>query len=333
MGPLYDRLIKLYARNPVADIRANKENVYTAAFPDAETLITTDNKFKNWQGEMNRMSEILEGKLYKKEMLSLAQEVHESLKYMTNLVIFDYRGLDKLSFEARFTIVKDLIREHYYDSWKTQPALLDHFDLQFKNLLAPKYFFVSYTNRDAPKINKMYKTLIDEVVSTYGLDYPINAEESKKRNLLMLSVVRLLTEIGGVPAELIFYDRDDMTIGDNVKNEVMSAVTASHQFLQLVSDRVFLYSASNWTFMEYMQFAKRPPKKREYFVLAGGEAPAFDYPEYAEWHARATDKTVYKKLPNNLEEFEEVVMDIAKSMKKFLFEDLLVPPAGLGNGQ
>jgi hypothetical protein len=325
MSDLYKKLIGLYAVNSISDVQNNTNNIFLAQFKEAETLINNNKSFNDLKKEIENLKDLIEKNLLTIPMLTTSQQVHESLQFVLNLSIFDFRDLEQLQFQGKMNIVKDLIVKYFEGMWNANTV--SYFETQVDKIIKSNYLFISYTNKDAKIINLKYKTLILEVADRYGLDKPLTQDDWDKRNLLALVLSRVLTKLCGLPATRIFYDRDDLEPGDRI-NDILPICYSSLQFLQLVSNRVFFYEQPNWTYMEYQKFNSKPPVKKAIFTIAGDalpQMPPFAYPGYKSWFDSATDQSLYRFIPKEWPEFEIMATDLAKTMKKFLYHDILVP--------
>jgi hypothetical protein len=325
-NPYYDKLILLYSKNTIKDILADKNAVYSTAFPDVEQLVERDKTFVDLKNEIQNLAELIEKRLLINDLGQDTKQVRASLTFALNISLFQFHDLDERLFLEKMQIIKDLILKRFESGWSTE--VKEHFMTSFDRVINSKILFISYTNKDANIVNLKYKSLILEVIEKYGFDKPLKDEDWKKRNLVAMALSRVLSNVGGLPSTRIFFDRDDLEPGDKLKKEILPICNSSLQFLQIISSRVFLYEHLNWAYEEFSGFNGGKSKKKAIFTIVGNAIPPkppFFNPDYQEWYQMATDDTLYEMIPETIVDFETTATRLAESMNKFLFQDVIEP--------
>jgi hypothetical protein len=314
------RLIDLYAKTPIENIQKNTGNVYLNAFPEAESLIN-DKQFHDLKSEIEEGKTVIEKGLLTQN-LGL-NSLLESLEFLLSLSLFEFKDLERSKYEIKMTILSNIILRYFEDTWTDDQKA--HFIDRVKRIKC-NYLFISYTNKDAKILNFKYQTLIRDAADKYRLSRPIKQDDWEKRNLLALVISSVLTSPGRLPESRVFFDRDDLEPGDRLKTEILPLCHGSLQLLQIVTNRVFMYEHTNWTFEEYSHFENGPPIRRSIFAVADTQPPQlpeFPYPGYQSWFNSVTINTLNQQIPNDLNAFEEMANTLSRTMRNFLYTDVL----------
>src|SRR5687768_17303677 len=109
-----ERLIDLYAKTTIENIQKNTGNVYLNAFPDAENLID-DKQFHDLKGEIAESKSFIEKGLLTRPLG--INSLQESLRFLLDLSIFEFKDLERSKYEAKMTIQADLIQRYFRDTW------------------------------------------------------------------------------------------------------------------------------------------------------------------------------------------------------------------------
>jgi len=320
----YNKLIDLYGRNSIQDIQNDVNQVYTNAF--SEEGIKNNKGFADLKKEIEDLAILAEENVWSTHLPFEIDQVTSAWKFMLNLILFEYRRLEPAQINSKIRIIKDLMIARYPE-WP--PTMVQYLEKKIPDIVGSNYLFISYTNRDAKLINAKYRDLISEVIRVYNFDKPVTEKDWEEKNLLALALCRTLTERFNIPANRIFYDRDDLQTGD-VLDKILPICGSSLQFLQLVSNQLFIYAEKNWTFEEYKAYNNKPGQPKKLMFTVAGEAhptmPPIAYPGYKKWFNDAAETRLYKLIPGERLAFEEMAEDLVGNMRDYLFNDIFTPP-------
>jgi hypothetical protein len=324
MTSQYKKLIELYGHYSISDIQNDVTQIYTKSF--SEETIKNDKGFADLKKEIEDLAALAEQNVWSTHLPFEVDQLTGAWKFMLNLILFEYRALEPLQINSKIRIIKDLMIQRY-PQWT--PDLVQYLETKIPDIVGSNYLFISYTNRDAKLINAKYRDLIADVIKTYNFDKPVTEKDWEEKNLLALALCRTLTERFNIPANRIFYDRDDLQTGD-VLDKILPICGSSLQFLQLISNQLFIYSEKNWTFEEYKAYSNKPGQPKKLMFTVAGEKhptmPPIAYPGYKKWFNDAAEARLYKLIPAERLAFEEMAEGLVLNMREYLFNDIFTPP-------
>ncbi len=188
-------------------------------------------------------------------------------------------------------IISRLIGERFYKKeWnQTEKKYFDH---GVEMLVDWKDFFLSYTNRNSTETNSDFEDILDHVFKS---DFQDNRE---KMNYLAKLIAHYLVNFEGLMA---FYDKDNITCGDIIKEKIFLHCTSVFTFVQLVEPIIFSYSKNqkNWCFEEFKEFDQwldntgQTPDNRYYFFLTESKDHVFPahFPGiFKDWKAKIEER-------------------------------------------
>ena len=227
-------------------------------------------KDSNFSGSIDDKKELLVGcidRLYSKiKYDSGKREVQACLELLRK-----EKQEKKSSHNNKFEIFLKLINnenfECLYKNWSKEQQRF--FDDAFKVILYWKDFFLSYTTRNVWETNNDFKEIISCVFSTSYIK-----QEKGNKNFLAELIVKYLTHenLSG------FFDKKDMTPGDEFKKKMIEECKNCFVFVQLIEDIVFsktVNDETNWCHFEFENFYKGenslPDCKRYFFMVTDRE--------------------------------------------------------------
>ncbi|HLP45502.1 MAG TPA: hypothetical protein VK469_06135 [Candidatus Kapabacteria bacterium] len=187
-------------------------------------------------------------------------------------------------------LCKDVIKKGVFKTWTKD--LQVYFDRGYEMIAEWKDYFISYTNRNLHETNTDFKDVIPAVLG--GKLYNQIKDEA---NCLPHVIVHFLSghNLKG------FFDKDNITCGDVIKEEIYKHCTAVYTFVQLVELETFKYDdgKTNWCFHEFEKFdqwvteTKFNMYKRYYFILTNETDVVFPkalHPKYEPWKKKITER-------------------------------------------
>jgi hypothetical protein len=134
-----------------------------------------------------------------------------------------------------------------------------------------------------------------------------------------------------------FYDKEQLTVGDNLYDTIMPAAGKTFAFIQLVQLETFDTSrAENWSFSEYQAFQEHSEKElmgrdqyRQVFgtrfapILAGdeGDLKLDLLPwDYELWSNRIFTPTLFLKLPMETTAFDGAMKQLKEKIVSQVFK-------------
>lgn len=183
-------------------------------------------------------------------------------------------------------VMRQLAEGRHRASW---PAAAQALYDQKVQILDWRDFFVSYTDRDAPALNRQFKRLI---VSGMG-KFPRGTELQHNHVARVLTRhLRRYQQLDG------FFAETDMLPGERIQNGVDGYCRRAFALVQLIEPLSFEREPPrNWCFYEYQEFTDNPDigglvrnKDRHFFILAEASltqmAPANLAPAQQHWLQR-----------------------------------------------
>ena len=155
------------------------------------------------------------------------------------------RMLDDGTPETKIEAVRTIVEGRLYKVW---PAEQQVFYDQKKQILEWRDFFVSYTNRDAPAINRQFQDLIK---SCLGF---VPRGPQLQTNYLARVIARHLRRYQQLSG---FYDDENLQVGENIQHKVDEYCTKVFAFVQIIEPLSFdKEPPHNWCFHEYRCFSE-----------------------------------------------------------------------------
>jgi hypothetical protein len=281
MDPLITELLRVYCHHPTQAIEATDGKLLLDAFavvkPEALVAIPGYPVAFALVSECASIVDRLAAK-----HPAPYEQVRESLRMLR-------RMLDDGEPETKIDTARALVECRLRKTWP--PAEQSLYD-EKKQILEWRDFFVSYTNRDAPAINRQFRDLIKGCLG--------NAPKGNQANVNYLARVvtrhlRRYQQLSG------FFDEDNLQVGENIQEAVEGYCTKAFAFVQLIEPLTFdKEPPRNWCFHEYKCFSENPAivalmgdKNRHYFILTDPQLsaikPAGMFPPYAGWVKRMDD--------------------------------------------
>jgi hypothetical protein len=275
-----EKLIDLFAANTIKEIEENNGERLKKAFG-----ISKPNRlFEN--NEFNSYYELLKTLSSQLETIARETKGREQVKDCFRWISEekDEKNLENVE------IISRLIRKRFYqEEWNQSEK--KYFDDGIEMLEKWKDFFLSYTNRNSTETDSDFEDILDHVFKS---DFQDNRE---KMNYLARLIAHYLVKFEGLTA---FYDKDNITCGDKIKEKILNHCTSVFAFVQLVEQPIFSYSDNqkNWCFEEFKKFDRWLAKSgqtqdnRYYFFLTESINRVFP----------ASFPNIYKNWKNKIEE-------------------------------
>jgi hypothetical protein len=315
-------LIVFYAKHEVAAVRADP-NLIERAFGKTVQELADDREFTPARDFVETQKRYIEGHRAKLETGSSRTQIGGCLKLLLGEAMFPEPV--RSMFEHKVNVQQKLLIEMYGANWSGIQR--EHFDYMFKNLLAWKSLFLSYTNGSAREINERFKKVI-----VCRVDRKRWIEDRYTDNLLAETIVKSL-EIRNLQS--YFYDKKAIGVGDNLVVTIKPAVENVFAFIQLVQTETFNAAAGgnqNWCFEEWKMFSDADQHKlngRAYFadIFAARFAPVLTHarehlrpaaiPEhYAPWRDLIFAETHHLQLDCDPKKFDAAMRNLAGKLVK-----------------
>ncbi|NIM10989.1 MAG: hypothetical protein GTO45_03295 [Candidatus Aminicenantes bacterium] len=289
-----EKLIDLFAANTIKEIEENNGERLKQAFEISDFhQLLEDNEFNSYY-------EILKTFRYKLDTIARETEGIEQVKDCLRWISEekDEKNLENVE------IISRLIRKRFcQEEWNQSEK--KYFDDGIEMLEKWKDFFLSYTNQNSTETNSDFEDILDHVFKS---DFQDNRE---KTNYLARLIAHYLVKFEGLTA---FYDKDNITCGDKIKEKILKHCTSVYAFVQLVEQPIFSYSNNqkNWCFEEFKKFDQWLAKSgqtqdnRYYFFLTESIDRVFpaNFPGiYKNWRNKIEERHVedLSQLGNNRE--------------------------------
>lgn len=272
---LYDikkKAINVFAANGLKEIEENNCARLTKALgvPDYTQLLKND-EFKEYYCILKEMREELDSIIGQTDGIAQIKECLHLLK--------EEKGEQN---KKNFEILVQLIKKGLYKNWN--PGEREYFDEGLDMLTRWKDFFFSYTGRNLRETNSDFKEILSDV---FGKDFENNRE---KMNYVARLIVGYLCRNNLAS----FFDQDNMTCGDIIKDKVFNHCKSTFTFVQLIEMETFHArdDQTNWcfeefkTFSEWIEKSKHPRYDRYHFILADNKEKVFpaNFPNtYIKW--------------------------------------------------
>lgn len=189
-----------------------------------------------------------------------------------------------------FHLYKDIIKKGIFNTWDKDSQ--NYFYKGCEMIAEWKDYFISYTDRNYHETNTDFEHVIPFVLRN-----ELYNRVKDKSNCLPYLIVHYL-EGHGLKG---FFDKDDITCGDVIKEEIYKYCTSVYTFIQLVELETFKYDErkTNWCFHEFEKFDQWVTEtsldkyKRYFFILTNEKDvvfPKVPYPKYEPWKKKITER-------------------------------------------
>jgi hypothetical protein len=196
-------------------------------------------------------------------------------------------------FNEKMSIFLTLVTYMYEKKWS--PDQKNHFKLVSTIFCEYNYYFLSYTNHDAYKINKPYSGLIEEFFPE-----ECSPSELRKKNFVAKAIHKQICRNN---LKKGFFDRDSIRMGEEIPEKVMKNIEKSITLIQLLSSASFEHTIPNWSFDEYKGYISSKEKLMTemnamngltpntiFLIIEKDPFPAIIPPEYQGWYDDINNK-------------------------------------------
>lgn len=277
-----EKLIDIYARHSSDELEENDFEKLKTGVGKRYDILIKDHEYPSFFNDLKSLRHELD--------VTLDGEVDDrQVKGCLSLLHAKWQHDD-------FQLCKDVIKKGIYKTWTKD--LQEYFDSGCEMIAEWKDYFISYTNRNLHETNTDFKDVIPEV-----LGHEFYTRTKDKANCVPHVIVHFLNGHGLKG----FFDKDNITCGDVIKEEIYKHCTAVYAFVQLVELETLKYDEgkTNWCFHEFEEFDRWVTKtkfekyKRYYFILTNETDvvfPRVPHPKYEPWKKKITERAYIDNL-------------------------------------
>ncbi|MCU0286942.1 MAG: hypothetical protein MUF15_11155 [Acidobacteria bacterium] len=215
-----------------------------------------------------------------------------------------------------FHLCKDVIKKGIYNNWNINQQ--NYFHKGCEMIADWKDYFISYTDRNHHETNTDFEHIILDVFGKQFYD-----QNKEKYNCLPHLVVHYLQGHGLKG----FFDKNNITCGDVIGEEIYKHCTSVYTFVQLVELETLKYDErkNNWCFHEFEKFDQWVGEtsvdkyKRYYFILTNDTDVVFPralHPKYEPWKKKITERHYVGNLSAlSYKEIRTKMSDLAEQIR------------------
>jgi len=316
-----DDLIPIYAKHPVAEVKAQPRFI-EGAFGRPLSELALLPGFSKDQEFVESLKSQIEDHKAEFETADKKVQIGKCLRSLFNFVLFDKAELSTVNLKVE--TARRLFVEIYAETnWSVSQRR--HFDFVCERLKEWNSYFLSYTNQGGKIVNVKYKAVID----VYTAPDVLAKRDRDQHNILADAIVNCLRR--RLLVRRSFYDKDNIGAGDNLDDKITPAASKTFAFVQLVQLETFDVSREvNWSYKEYQIFHKHNElelngrdeyrqvfKKRFAAILAGerGDLQLSLIPwDYELWFNRIFGEKHFLTLPLQSDLFEDTMKQLADAI-------------------
>jgi hypothetical protein len=215
----------------------------------------------------------------------------------------------------KFELLSQLIKKGLYTKTWTKNQK-EYYNKGREMLVLWKDFFFSYTNRNLNETNNDFKEILCDIFGK--TDFQENCEKAN-------CAARLIVHYLYLNNLTAFFDQDNMTCGDVIKDEILKHCTSVFSFVQLAEPASFhLDHQDNWPYREFQTFDEwithsgLDGHKQYYFILTQENVFPANFPGiYQDWKTKIRERVHVPDLSSlNKKQIRDKVWEIAGEIVK-----------------
>lgn len=250
-------LVRLFAENPLAEIRNNMDSLIKKYF-DKDWKITQEPWYPQAYDLLFGQKSKLETTIAKLAVPDEREAVRVCLVDCWRMANFN--NYEPSIFQYQMDVYIKLIQYHFQGKWTT--TQIDYFKKVANILGSYNNYFISYTNHYPQHINEKFQPVINSVLRKG--DY--SPEDLSGKNLLAAALNKYLN-IRNLRKG--FFDKESMRVSEMISERVRQNAGMSIALVQLLSKASFEFAGTNWCYDEFNNY-----KEGRKIFLNGNEYPA-----------------------------------------------------------